>query len=127
MKKGMFAEGARTEGVFDFKAFLEKEFDEVQTQADLSLGSNGNSLREESKAEGEVVPPIYRRYGRGEEDELSNFDIGNHLRELGYITDYTAITEDEKNSIMMELMKLRDTKKITKDDYLLEIGKLWKK
>jgi hypothetical protein len=65
-------------------------------------------------------------YGRDEE-EYSGFDIQEHLRNLGFILDYSLQDETSKNNITIELIKLRNQKQITQDDYLEEMAKLWKK
>ena len=62
-----------------------------------------------------------------DEDVRSDFNIKKHLQELGFITDYRIIDSEEKNKIMLELMRLKEQKTITQDDYLYEVSELWKK
>ena len=54
-------------------------------------------------------------------------DIKAYLQDLGYVTEYSALSEDEKNNIMIELMKLKEQGKISLDDYYEESAELWKK
>ena len=43
------------------------------------------------------------------------------------MTDYRIVSTEEKNKIMLELMRLKEQKVITPDDYLDEVSELWKK
>ncbi|MGD9604793.1 MAG: hypothetical protein AB7V00_01395 [Bacilli bacterium] len=62
-----------------------------------------------------------------EDDELpSAVNITKHLQDLGFNIQYQTLSESEKFKVMEELIKLRDQKLVTKDDYLEEIAKLWK-
>ena len=54
-------------------------------------------------------------------------DIKAYLQSLGYITDYKLLSEEEKNKIMLELMRLKDTEQITLKKYYEETYQLWKK
>ena len=60
-------------------------------------------------------------------DEASGFDIKGYLKDKGFVLEYKAINDDEKNQIMMELIKLKNERKITNDEYLEEVYELWKK
>ena len=50
-----------------------------------------------------------------------------NLREKGYITNYASLSEEEKNRVMLELIKLKNEKRISQDRYYEETGELWKK
>lgn len=54
-------------------------------------------------------------------------DIKAYLREKGYITNYASLSEEEKNRVMLELIKLKNEKRISQDRYYEETGELWKK
>lgn len=131
-KKGMFAEEAKKENVFDFKEFINSTINSSEVIDGYGEYVNENDDIDEPKDIIDETPVIndykqvYRRYGRGDEDERSEFNIESYLQSEGFITDYKAISLEEKNQIMIELMKLRDANKITQDDYLDEISKLWK-
>lgn len=50
-----------------------------------------------------------------------------YLIEKGFITDYKILSEEEKNSIMLELMHLKNSGVITAEQYKKETIELWKK
>ena len=52
--------------------------------------------------------------------------VREHLILNGFITDYKIITDDEKNKVTVYLMKLKNEKKISNDQYLEEMYKIWK-
>lgn len=120
-RKGLFSPDVRSENVFNFKEFLSSSF-EVPNEFEEQ---NEVLYEEEVEVENEDQGRLISAWSR-DEDESSGFDIGDYLRNRGYITNYQILGEEEKNQIMLELMHLRDQKIITKDDYLEEISKLWK-
>ena len=122
MKKGKFDKENRKEGVFDFKEFItrnieEKEIDEFEII---------NIEADKEEKEEETVREIYSKVSRYDEDEKSDFSIKTYLQDKGFVTDYKIASEEEKRSIMLELMRLRDEAKITNDEYLEEAYRLWK-
>jgi len=131
-RKGLFDKEIRSENVFNFKEFLSSTFsfpaDEQETEEDEYDGREEDEEEAEEKEEEPDRRPRIEEYPWSRrEDEESGFNIAGYLREKGFITDYNVLSESEKNQIMLELMRLRDEKKITKDEYLEEIMKLWKK
>lgn len=58
-------------------------------------------------------------------DYYEERDISEILRNKGFNTNYSALTMDEKNLIMLELMKMRDLKEISDEEYRSETIKLW--
>ena len=54
-------------------------------------------------------------------------DIKAYLRDKGYITNYSTLSEEEKNRVMLELIKLKNEKRISQDRYYEETSELWKK
>lgn len=54
-------------------------------------------------------------------------DIKAYLRDKGFITNYTSLSEEEKNRVMLELIKLKNEKRISQDRYYEETSELWKK
>lgn len=122
MKKGKFDKENRKEGVFDFKEFItrnieEKEIDEFEVI---------NIEVDKEEKEEETVREIYSKVSRYDEEEKSDFSIKTYLQDKGFVTDYKIASEEEKRSIMLELMRLRDEAKITNDEYLEEAYRLWK-
>lgn len=122
MKKGKFDKEKRKEGVFDFKEFITREIEEKEINEFEII----NIEAEKEEKEEETVREIYSKVGRYDEDEKSNFSIETYLQDKGFVTNYKIASEDEKRSIMLELMRLRDEAKITNDEYLEEAYRLWK-
>ncbi len=131
-KKGMFNERLRKEDTFDFKEFLNQNFDEnIQEPDTIDLDEDEFSVeKEEDLKQDESLDKqpknVYEKSYKDIEEEKSGFSISDYLRDKGLITDYKIASEEEKQSIMLELMRLRDEKKITNDEYLEEAYKLWK-
>lgn len=121
LKKGMFNSKNRKEGVFNFKEFVNQQIEEDRV--------NQFEIVEIEPEEEEDVPTereIYSKMNKYDDEERSEFPLSDYLRDRGFMTDYKIASEEEKQQIMLELMRLRDEKKITNDDYLEEAYKLWK-
>ncbi|HBP25583.1 MAG TPA: hypothetical protein DD618_01325 [Acholeplasmatales bacterium] len=129
-KKGMFDPKIKSEPGFNFREFINQEPLEpaIQPSQETSemLPESAPTIQPQEPT---VIPASsIRNYSWvRDEEEHSGFNVAAYLKDLGFITDYALDGEDEKNRIMLELMKLRDQKKITHDDYLEETTKLWKK
>lgn len=133
-KKGVFDPKIKSESGFNFREFINQGPLEQETPPSQETPE---IIPERIKETEPVIPAIepttipagsIRNYSWvRDEEEHSGFNVADHLKDLGFITDYALVGEDEKNRIMLELMKLRDEKKITRDDYLEETTKLWKK
>ena len=54
------------------------------------------------------------------EEEKATSTSENTSETRAYVTDYNFLSESEKNQIMLELMRLKDEKTITHDEYLEE-------
>lgn len=119
-KKGKFDPETRKENVFNFKEFIETEIKENIVEAEVV------SEETEEQQTKEPEPYDYGNNKRYSDDEDTGFNIKNFLSEKGYITVYKGLSEEEKNKIMLELMHLRDEKKISKDEYIMEVSELWK-
>lgn len=123
MKKGMFNKEKRSEGVFNFKEFLSENFnEEPKNEFDIIDIAPVEEKDEDFKSERE----IYQKTFRYDDDEVSGFKIQDYLQDKGFVTDYKLASEEEKQKIMLELMKLKNDKKITEDEYLEEAYRLWK-
>ena len=47
------------------------------------------------------------------------------LQNKGFNTNYKELSNDSKNEIMLELMKMRHLQEITDEEYRSEVIKLW--
>lgn len=120
-KKGLFNKEKRQENVFDFNAFI----NEINSQKpiiieDEPLKDDDDDLPLDAQIPVNNYPNI-REY-EDEEDDISDLIIM-----AGFSTDYTHMTEEKKNEIMLYLMRIRDEGKITSEQYRQEVIKLWKK
>lgn len=128
-KKGMFDKDIRSKDVFNIKEFLEKNIEEeyreeVSVQKIIDL--DDNNYNEEKPEE---VKSVYDKLKDDNfySNEASGFPLEDYLKDKGFILDYSLIDDEEKNKIMLELINLKDSHKITNDEYLEEVYKLWKK
>ena len=129
-KKGMFNSDIKSANVFNFKEFLQSStpsFEENQSYnnyPERDFVVSEEIVEEETKEPEKVVNQTYvwQHY----EEEKSDFDFRSHLSNMNLPTNYKQASAEEKNNIMLELMRLRDQDKITHDDYLDEISELWK-
>jgi hypothetical protein len=125
-KKGVFSEKARKENVFDFQRYanehMARQKDYVLDDSDYAI----NDVNVNRNPEPSEVKPVYERQ-RYYEEEYTVVDVEQILKDKGYNTDYESALEIEKNEIMLELMKMRDYKEITPEQYREETIKLWKK
>lgn len=112
LKKGKFNEKLRKQlddDIIKANEMYEETF--IVNEEDNDLDNNESSNREESK----------HYY----EDDIE-FDINSYLLEHGYKSDYSLFTKEEKEKLTIELMKLKEDKKISEDDYYGEVYKIWK-
>lgn len=122
-KKGIFNPKHRTADVFSYKKFLEEYgYSEVPQAEEVPI----NEQVEKSDAEPAKIVNMYP-YQREYDDEDDEKDVKAILRDKGFITDYLILPEEEKNVIMLELMKMRDTNEISRLAYQKEVVELWKK
>jgi hypothetical protein len=127
-KKGMFNRDKRVHGVItmqeyarSFEASMVHEEEPLNVDHDFIIRNVDNDVEEEPQIVN--MYPFQREYDDDDDAE----DVSEMLRSKGYKTDYETATEEEKNDIMLELMKLRDFRDITKNQYQQEVIKLWKK
>lgn len=125
MKKGFFNKEKRKQGILDIRSILEAEtedkandvFDDIK---DSIMANNDNVI----DAKASIIEENYE----DEETHLEEIeDLKGYLQSLGFITDYNVLSEEEKNLVMLELMKLKDTKRISLKKYYEETYQLWKK
>lgn len=108
------------------KGFFEKTADEnidgKNTMLDNLTEEDSSLIQEPPLASSFDQKPVW------EEDEIPTVvNIKEHLSHLGLNTEYQIMTDAEKFQVMSELIKLRDQKLLSKDDYLMEVMLLWKK
>lgn len=130
-RSGMFDKKIRSEGVFNFKEFIESNIEEehheevpIKDIIDLEEDKY-HEVVEEKQEEKNVYNKLKDESFYS--DEASGFPLEDYLKDKGFILDYSLIDDEEKNKIMLELIKLKDNRKITNDEYLEEVYKLWKK
>ena len=118
LRKGMFSKNYRQEELLKEES-LESEFiesgDEVEV-VDESIEENKDVDLNEPEKE------VYTKV-RDYEDECR--DISLILQEKGFNTNYKELSMDEKNKVMLELMRMKDFKEITSEEYRSEVIKLW--
>lgn len=112
LRKGMFNNDKRKAGVLNIRAILQET-------------TNDNQLSEDVFWEG--YHQEQTKLPEPDDDNAPIMNIKEHLKELGFITTYSILNEDEKNLVMLELMRLKDSGEITAKDYYQETAELWKK
>lgn len=121
-KKGMFDPEHKLRNVLNFKDYTE-----------MMLKNNMDDLRnietdesiEEIPSNQSINPNAQLR--EYDEEIEATFDVKAYLAGKGYNTDYANATDEEKNDIMLELMKMRDFNDISKEIYQKEVIELWRK
>ncbi|MFA5542545.1 MAG: hypothetical protein WC008_01370 [Bacilli bacterium] len=121
-KKGMFNPKHKNADVFSYKKFLDEYGYNNQEVSEEPVSVDSISEVEPKTTEIINMYPYQRDY---EDDE--DVDVKGVLRDKGFITDYQILPEEEKNLIMLELMRMRDTGEISKLSYQKEVIDLWKK
>lgn len=137
-RQGLFNQEIRSQNAFNFREFISSNFgitdqnSEPYEEADYEVIDDDyqdevdEDKAEEKDEDQESYFEEHYSWAR-DEDERSGFNITEYLQNKGYVTDYSVLSENEKNQIMLELMRLKDEKRITRDEYLEETAKLWKK
>ncbi|HOH18269.1 MAG TPA: hypothetical protein PK087_02975, partial [Bacilli bacterium] len=110
------------------KGFFEKENRESFFEVEVIPSAEAVNGEEETFVQTPLIEPIKEeQFIWEDDDEQSKIDIPSHLQSLGLSTQYQDLSEMERFKIMEVLIKLRDEKLITNDDYLKEVAKLWRK
>jgi len=109
-RKGMFNKKVRSEGVVDIASLI----NEAKEKEEVNLWDGYKPEKEEI-----IIEAV--------EEEIEYINLQEYLISKGYLTDYSLMSEDEKNNLMIELMMLKNSKKISEDMYYEETYKLWKK
>ncbi len=112
-------------GLFNSKK-RDQEFEE-QHQIRDEIQNFFNNLEKEETIEVEVideeVKEVYEKAKFYDEEDLK--DVSLLLKEKGFNVEYKTLTTEEKNKVMLELMRMKDSKEITEEEYKEEIIKLW--
>ena len=120
-KKGMFSEDARKEGLEDLHHLEETYVNEELNDEDIYDVSSKE--KEDTSHE-----QVYKRVRDYDEDlEEDRPSVKSVLTERGFNTDYTNMSVEDKNKVMVELMMMREQRIINNDEYQREIIELWKK
>ncbi len=114
MKKGLFNPKNRRGNIPQFQPYVTPRVTPYQ-EAEVV----------EEKEEPINKKPIYDRQGNYEEDIETIGDIEVLLKEQGFSRNYSTMSEDEKNQVMLALMHLRRTNQISESQYQQEIIQLW--
>ena len=111
-RKGMFNKAVRAQGVLN----LEELINEAKQKKEEDIWEGYKPVIDADSDD--II----------EEEALEEYiDLNAYLVDKGYLLDYSLFSEDEKNKLMIELMMLKDSKKISEDTYYEETYKLWKK
>ena len=108
------------------KGFFEKTTDENIDSKNTMF----DDLREEDSPliQEPILASSFDQKPVWEEEEIPTVvNVKEHLSLLGLNTNYQVMSDGEKFQVMSELIKLRDQKLLSKDDYLMEVMLLWKK
>ena len=121
-KKGMFNANVRKNGVINMRGVLEEQtFD--HPQEDYFEDVNSENIIVEKDSQQDSI--INDSNNTNDLEKITN--IKEYLEKHGFSTNYSELTEDEKNKVMLELIKLKNNNQITINDYYDETVLLWKK
>lgn len=115
-------------GLFNEDKMNEEFAEEHQIRSTIedyinNIPQNNEIEAEEVEVVEEIQNEVYTKNKRYEEDEPR--DISLLLNQKGFNTNYQELTTEEKNMIMVELMKMKNFQEITEEEYHAEIIKLW--
>lgn len=116
-KKGIFSEENKENDLHFFEKYQEDDNDEDEYTREDNIVLKDDEVKE-----------VYEKRAYYDIDNDDNdIDVKDLLRENNYRTDYQFMNEEEKNLVMLFLMKLRYEGKITENQYKEETNKLWRK
>ena len=123
MKKGFFNKEKRKEGVVSMRDIYEAKTNDQEEQ-EITFEPNENT-----KDVSDTIIPVINPNKRDEDENVTSKieDIKAYLQDQGFVIDYSILDEEEKNKIMMELIKLKNDGSISLDAYYKETYELWKK
>lgn len=113
---GLFSKTRRTSSTFNMKDFLQstpEEKDPYDPVSDVEVAPFVESSQEQSD---ESI-----------KEEILKKTAKEHLMDKGYVVDYSLLSEEEKDKVMLELMLLKNNGEITEEEYKKETIELWRK
>lgn len=122
-KKGWFNQENRTKQATITPNFR-RSIDEVEVVEETTEEEpkEVKEEKEEVKEEKEEPKEVYQKTHYYDDEER---DISKLLQDKGFNTNYQDLSMDEKNKVMLELMRMKDFKEITNEEYRSEVIKLW--
>ena len=96
----MFNKNKRAEGIVSIKEILRQETNDL-VDTDYLKDYNPNTTIYENAVFDETVDNKVEVDSRIITNEDQIKDIKAYLQDLGYVTEYSALSEDEKNNIMI--------------------------
>ncbi len=125
-KKGLFDKAKEHVSEVDF--FVYEEDERVNNPYIRDDANEAEVISEENVYDNQnnEQKDIYEKKYYYEED-LEDFDFTPYLAEKGLGNDYSVMSEEEKNSVMILLMTLKHKGTINEVQYKNEVIKLWKK
>lgn len=111
-------------GMFNKEKFNEefKKEHQVREQIKEYIYEQNKVMEVEAEEVQEEGKEVYQKQDKYFEEER---DISELLRKKGFNTNYSELTTDEKNQVMLELMKMKNFNEITEAEYKSEAIKLW--
>ncbi|MCI5939230.1 MAG: hypothetical protein MRZ17_04880 [Acholeplasmataceae bacterium] len=83
------------------------------------------SAPEEPKANADTHEEPKEVYKKIHDYENDGRDVSQILMNKGFNVNYKELSMEDKNKVMLELMRMKDFKEITNDEYRSEVIKLW--
>lgn len=102
----------------------ERPFEYIFLEPDVIKEDTNNVLDLEEDDEPRSIYNRMRQYDF-DDDNNYDFDVFEYLTQKGFNANYEVLSEAEKDLIMLELMRLRDEKVISLEQYNQEVIKLW--
>lgn len=120
----------KTKKGFFNKDVIDKEFEEQHKTRDeinnyIKDQQNVFEVEAEEIKEDLESKQVYNKVKDEDNEEDDERDISELLRAKGFNTNYNMLLTHEKNEVMLELMKMKNFKEITEEEYKKEIIKLW--
>lgn len=118
-KKGMFNANIRKNGVINMRDVLnEQTFD--HPNEDYFKDMNVSYVNQNNNFQENII-------NNNQDNAIKITNVKEYLEKQGFNTNYSILTEEEKNKVMIELIKLKNNNQISINDYYDETVLLWKK
>lgn len=130
-KKGLFNKDKFDEEFkqeHDLRDAVDSFFKNINNENDNNYNSYNNNNNNTFEVEAEEIKEeqpkeVYTKTHSYDFDEIR--DISEVLKEKGFNTNYKDLSTDDKNKVMLELMRMKEFKEITEEEYRSEVIKLW--